>query len=70
MKPDFILFFNRKPKVIQTRNVITSTKNSGKIISSANTEFTLTENKKIIGYIANKKGCITIDLFNFFPSNK
>ena len=29
------------------------------------TESTLTENKKIIGYIANKKGCITIDLFTF-----
>jgi len=66
MKPDLILLFNRKPKVIQIKNVTTITKNSGRIISSGNTESTLTENKKIMGYMANKNGCITIDLFNFF----
>jgi len=32
------------------------TKNNGKIISSGNTEFTLKENKKIIGNMANKNG--------------
>jgi len=66
MKPDLILFFNRKPKAIQIRKVTTITKNSGKIISSRNTEFTLTENKKIIGYMANKKRVYNSWFFQFF----
>ena len=56
MKPDLILLFNRKPKAIQIRNVTATTEKSGRIISSGNTEFILTENKKIIGNVANKNG--------------
>ncbi len=56
MNPDFILLFNTKLIVIQTRNVIRITNNKGKMISFGYTELTLIENKKIIGNMANKNG--------------
>ena len=59
MNPDFILLFNTKLIAIQIRNVIKITNNKGKMISLEYTELILLENKKIIGNMANKKGCMT-----------
>jgi len=50
-----MLFFNRNPIKIQSRNVAATISNNSKIITSRKT-FTFCENKKIIGNTAKMKG--------------